>query len=171
MAGSLLGKFFYICYNNGVASVISEEVYATRTQAMIIRGALRETAQGQIKATNYALREDADRARDAWSDSVNKGLAHISETPIFTFTVGDRVARSAWFTGSSELLALLREWVKSEGGAFREASFYVPFSNGCELGMHGLERVEDELKYVTTHEQFEKTFGVRYLDLVAKLSK
>ena len=145
MARSLEGKWFHICYNNGVYAVVSHEIYENirRKRQILVR---------------------LEMERDL--------IPHIPETPIFTFAGKDRVAKSPWFTGNDgdsddrkNDWHRLMNYIHREGGHYIDATFYVPFSNGCETGLHGPATQCDELRYVTTDAQFKETFGISLAEL------
>jgi len=90
---------------------------------------------------------------------------HHLNTPTFTFVRSERFNSSPWFTATDDVLDLLIEHIKKNGGRIEEAAFYVPFSNGCELGIHGKDAMKSDLAYVTTSRQFRETFGISLTDL------
>ena len=137
-------KKFYACSNNGVLALMGEDAYNNTGKCNRIRMTLNDP-------NHRAPGRDIDEPLD-------KGLAHIPITPVFTFTHNERFAKSPWFTGGGLLLEVLYECVLA-GGKIEEGWFYVPFSNGAEIGMHGDRAMVRELSYVTTAEQFRETFG------------
>ncbi len=149
-------KTFYYDYNNGVTAVVSEDVL------------------GDIKKLVEIRRHFAEREREKpfgddcfLSNSADQGIAALGK-PVFTFTRQERFRESPWFTGDTELMNALAEHLKERGDVFQRGSFYVPFSNGCECGLHGPDSMKHELAYVTTEKQFEDTFGVSIGYLVTK---
>lgn len=146
MARSLEGKWFHNYYNNGVEAVVSGGIYQNMRKKRAITLALENMGKGNGDQGDM--------------------LPHIPETPVFTFASKDRVDKSPWFTGttSSDSCRLLN-YITRNGGWFSNASFYVPFSNGAEIGFHGPEAQREELRYVTTDVQFEETFGISLQEL------
>lgn len=160
MARSLEGKWFHNCYNNGVEAVVSHEIWENIEKRYAIVRAL-------------GLLEDV-REKIVWKEDI---LPHLPEMPIFTFASTDRVTKSPWLTGtrSSEDrendLHRLLNYITKNGGWFSNIPFYVPFSNGAEMGLHGPKAQLSELRYVTTNSQFEETFGVSLDELRASGDK
>lgn len=146
MARSLEGKWFHTCYNNGVEAVVSHEVFENIRRKRLI-------------LTKLKVKNDL--------------LPHISEVPIFTFVNIGRLEESPWFTGTCSTrddpnvsdVRLLLNYITRNGGHFGGAMFYVPFSNGAEMGLHGSQSQRDELRYVTTDAQFMEAFGVSLNEL------
>ena len=153
MARSLEGRWFHLCYNSGVHALVSNEVY-----------------ENQMRRNAIILAPMMDRLRE----QIDKRdiLPHIPDRPIFTFARQERVQKSPWFTGMdtdtpgypSDLKRLLN-YITRNGGQFANAGFYVPFSNGTEMGRHGTDSQFNELRYVTTNSQFEETFGISLNEL------
>ena len=88
----------------------------------------------------------------------------------------DRTFGAPWFTGTtspegSNDLHRLLNYITRNGGWFSSASFYVPFSNGAETGLHGTDAQLNELRYVTTSAQFEETFDISLSELRASGDK
>jgi len=133
-------KKYYSCYNNGVMAIVSEETYNDIQKYWEI-------------VQRLACRNLAETASPA--------LKHLC-VPIFTFAHIERVKESPWFTGECDnFLFKLLKHIRDNGGKLIEGeSFYVPFSNGCEVGLHGEAVMRNELAYVTTEQQFLETFGV-----------
>jgi hypothetical protein len=158
MARSLERKLFHTCTNNGVTAVISHATKIALHQKCLIQDALvREIVVETEKAHQIG-------------NVVMVGLAHIG-TPIFTFSSSERVLRSPWFTGTLNLLEELKSHVSAQGGRFEAASFFVPFSNGAEQGLHGLESQGAELRYVTTAQDFYDTFAIDPIDLMPAIQR
>lgn len=136
---------FYTCYNNGVRALVSEGVLADINKAWAIQQVLND-ADHKVQGRDY-------------STPLSEGLCHIG-TPTFTFVYTDRFVKSPWFTGDNEFLDALCKQIVEDGGRIESSSFHVPFSNGCEIGVHGDRAMASELAYVTTEQQFFETFGV-----------
>jgi hypothetical protein len=149
MARSLEGKKFFKWLNNGVCALVRSDVYAQWHRV------------NNIKLKLLYGGEHHGRTNDEVIEAVNRGLAHIPVTPYFTFVPERRLEDSPWHTGDKQLLGFLLTYIHKEGGYFEEGrNVYVPFSNGAELGLSGLAGQEDQLKYVTTDQQFADTFGI-----------
>jgi hypothetical protein len=141
-------KYFY-CQNNGVVAVASEETLNDIRKKNAIRYVLTDAIH-QVQGRDY-------------SKPLTEGLKHFGTPVIFTFTRNhERFEGSPWFTGDIDLFTNLR---KCADHTFEEAGFYVPFSNGCEIGIHGDEAMASELEYVTTDKQFYDAFGVTRTEL------
>jgi hypothetical protein len=133
---------FYTSHNNGVYAIVPKDVLINIFRVGRIVRRLRK-----IKG---------DDSFDFW-----KMFAHISRTPIFTFTREERVKESPWFTGDETVYRALVDYLIPEtGGEARPSGFFVPFSNGMEIGAHGAEAQQEELLYVTSEQQFQEAFGV-----------
>jgi hypothetical protein len=156
MARSLEGKWFMVCYNNGVDALVSNLVYKDimRRQEILLHSSIRELQSAIGTAVNL--------------------LPQFPVGPIFTFTHAERYAKSPWFTGTcpedsntsrANDFTRLQNYITRHGGHTNTARFYVPFSNGIETGMHGVPRQLHELSYATTHAQFEETFGISLREL------
>lgn len=138
-------KKFFHCHNNGVTAIVSEEVKNDYVKDREINSVLND-ATHQVRGRDY-------------SKPLNEGLRHMGK-PVFTFTHNERSQKSPWFTGDGELMEMLWEYTITNGGQFEEGGFYVPFSNGCEIGLHGDQAMASELTYVTTDTQFRETFDI-----------
>ena len=147
-------KKFFFCYNNGVTAIVDEATLASIHKRNAI-WQLFEEREKKAKFKEYW-----------WAPHVaSEGTWHLS-VPIFTFVRQERFKESPWFTGDTGLMDALIEHIKERGDVFQDAGFYVPFSNGCEIGTHGKESMRGELSNVTTEKQFEEIFGVRVSELV-----
>ena len=149
-ARSLEGKKFFTTQNNGVIALVSEDVYAGLAHRAEIQEAL--MSRNDSRATL----------------AMTEGLAHMG-TPTFTFARRERFVESPWFTGDCDwgngLFETLCSYIQAEGGRVVKGGFYVPFSNGCETGLHGPTSMADELRHVTTEVQFRATFGLNTNEL------
>ena len=157
MARILEGKVFYEDYNNGVYAMVSDTVYWGRAQFDRIRQKLADKGRcsflGDGRLFDVALAETVPLPR----------------MPIFTFVVSTpRYSESPWFTGDELILSDLRAHIRDVGGQILRRSIFVPFSNGKEMGLHGVEAQLAELKYVTTEEQFVEAFGISMGEVVKK---
>ncbi len=128
---SLAGRKFLRCQNNGVVAVASEETVKN------------------IRRRNEIL----SRINQRFYGVATKALEHLTG-PVFTFCDKDRLEKSPWFTGDFALGETLLDWISNNGGSVEKGSFYVPFSNACETGVHGENALASELSYVTTEEEF-----------------
>ncbi len=140
------GRVFYKCSNNGVTALAEKSVIKVAEKRLEIMNAL------------------GDRLL-----SVDNLPQWFRPGPIFTFASTERVKNSPWLTGSSDLLECLLEEIRFEDGEIIEGiSFFVPFSNGSEIGLHGAEAQKEALSYVTTEEEFESTFGISKDELISR---
>ena len=115
---------------------------------------------------HFLTSEEKVEYKDRWRASVaDKATNHLC-LPTFTFVRDDRFIESPWFTGNDNVLELLMKHIKETGGRIESSGFYVPFSNGCEVGMHGKDAMKADLAYVTTQQQFRDTFGISMAELV-----
>jgi len=144
MARSLEGKAFFVGYNNGVTAIVTEDVLENRDKRLAILNALRKD--------NNPL-PHIDRIAE-------KGLGHIPDSPIFTFARDERADNEPWFTGNNTFLQRVFNHIAKEGGQCIKRSFWIPFSNGAEVGLHGDEAQIEELRYVTTYQNFIDTFAI-----------
>ncbi|MFA6177502.1 MAG: hypothetical protein WC694_01245 [Candidatus Paceibacterota bacterium] len=149
-------KKFYVCSNNGVTAVVTEQTHKDLQKYCAIGSWFDETDAEK-------LYEERRLRRTA----ISSALGHLC-TPTFTFTRPERASVSPWFTGDSELFWALTKHVENNGGVLLDGSCYVPFSNGSEVGLHGHEALKDELSYVTTEQQFQETFGISISELINK---
>lgn len=140
-------KKFFICYNNGVTALVSEEVKNDLHKQYVIW-------------QNFAEREKDEEYTKRWRAATASEATRHLKTPIFTFVQDERFKKSPWFTGNDELLEMLCLHIKECGWEIEEGSFFVPFSNGCEIGLHGKDSMKSELAQVTTEQQFRETFGL-----------
>ena len=146
-------KKFFANYNNGVTAIVSEEVYNDIHRQRMIR-------------QQFVAREESVEYKDRWrADLASKATEHLT-VPIFTFASDDRFEESPWFTGNRQVYKTLVEYIRKNGGVVEEGGFFVPFSNGCEIGMHSKDAMKSELAYVTTSQQFRETFGISQAELV-----
>lgn len=136
-------KKYFSCYNNGVTAIVSEETYDNIQKHEII----------------WQLFMEQDFNSRTLPETAREGLEHLL-VPIFTFTRPDRFNVSPWLTGDVAFLNELYAFIKESGGTIESGSFYVPFSNGCETGVHGTDAMKRELRHVTTGQQFRETFGI-----------
>ena len=142
-------------HNNGVTAVVSQEVF------------------NDIKKLGKIRQLFSDRERDKSYDdrflaeSADRGLRAIGK-PVFTFTRNERASESPWFTGDGELFKALTDYINENGDCIETGGFFVPFSNGCEIGIHGKDAMASEMAYVTTEQQFRDTFGITIAELKAK---
>lgn len=154
-ARRLEGRVFCTAYNNGVYAIVTADVMANLSRV------------GKIVARLRAM-DVEDEHVDIW-----KMFAHIPRTPIFTFTREERAKESPWFTGDEMVYhALVDYLIPGTGGEVRSSGFFVPFSNGMEVGIHGSKAQQDELRHVTTEQQFREAFGVSFegaLDVVRQM--
>ena len=147
MARRLEGQVFLFCGNNGVTAIASERV---------VDDLERLNGHGGIIHSLDTFCNSAE-ARQA----LNRVFSHIGK-PIFAFVSPERFTHQPWFTGSTLIWEALADYIEFEGGIIKGGGFYVPFSNGNEMGMHGLEAMENELRFVTTSQHFRETFGIEY---------
>ena len=154
MTRSLEGKWFHNFYNNGVEAIVTHEVWENMRK----------------KRAVMLMLENMSKRNGDQEDM----LPHIPDTPVFTFASKERVDKSPWFTGTmsntssfpeNRDLTRLLNYITRNGGQFGSGSFHVPFSNGAEIGFHGPDAQVDELRYVTTSQQFEETFGISMNEL------
>ena len=151
-------KRFFLAYNNGVAALAPEHVILDAQKAWDVRRAIEGMG---------SRGDSADRL--AKVDAARLGVAHVPNVPIFTFVDNERFKGQPWFTGTTEELAVLRTHILSTGAEIiSEGRGYVPFSNGMEMGYHGVREMEDELRFVTTELQFVEEFGVTMRELLGK---
>ena len=149
MARSLKGSKFFSTDNNGVAAIVDPGVFENYWK----RDRCYRTLTSSDYRTSTVPKVDAVKA-------IEQGLSHIPLTPVFTFVGEERFKRSPWFTGGPDLFHALLKHLSENGATVFPRSFYVPFSNGIELGMRGPESAAEELRFVTTNQQFLDTFGV-----------
>jgi len=151
--GSLLaGKKFYYCQNNGVlALATAETVKNMRRRRMIVSciGSL-----GSEEGDHELQRE----WRYGNANVAERTLQHRG--PIFTFCEPERYEKSPWFTGNLGHLHFLLDYIMKQGGECMDGEFYVPFSNGAEMGLHGKESLANELSYVVDENDVVATFGM-----------
>ncbi len=146
-------KRFFVCNNGGVTATMSEDTRVDILKDLAIR-------------TRLACKHHYTDI----SVELDRGLGHLC-VPIFTFVSTKRFTESPWFTGDSDLFNALVVYLESGGAEFAPWGFYVPFSNGMELGMHGEREMENELSYVTTERQFQDTFGISRNELLQKMGR
>ncbi|MFA6270038.1 MAG: hypothetical protein WC657_02400 [Candidatus Paceibacterota bacterium] len=145
-------------HNNGVTAVVSQEVFSDIRKL----GEIRQLFSDRERDKSYDDRFLAE--------SADRGLSAIGK-PVFTFTRNERAAESPWFTGDGELFKALAAHINENGDCIETGGFFVPFSNGCEIGIHGKESMASELAFVTTEQQFRETFGISRMELLAKAKK
>lgn len=150
-------KRYYYGYNNGVSAIVGEATLASIRKHNDI---------WQL----FADREKEVEYKERWRAEVASEATRNLTTPIFTFVRRERFVESPWFTGDTELMHALVAEIKERGDIIQEAGFYVPFSNGCEVGIHGKSSMRSELGYVTSENQFEQVFGISINSLVTKRS-
>ena len=152
MARRLEGRTFCECHNNGVTALAMEEAVAELDRLFEIGAAI--STLGQIGHDERT--------------AVNRALDRL-RLPIFTFAREERVRDEPWFTGDFRLYQVLCDYVRDAGGSKWPGHFYVPFSNGIEMGHRGLQAMCDELQFVTTRQQFRDVFGISYDELVERV--
>ncbi len=160
MARRLEGQVFYTGYNNGVQALAHESV--VRNMELV-----NKIASWHDNPKNGF--QDYDRRR-VHVKAALEALGHIPTKPIFTFAGKERAEAQPWFTGDTYDLDLLLKYLQSEGARIG-TGLYVPFSNGAEMGIHGIEAMQSELGYVTTRSQFKEVFGIsmdELCDLIAR---
>lgn len=140
-------KKFFACRNNGVTAIVSEEVYNDIHRQRMIR-------------QHFTTCEENVEYNERWLASVADKATNYLNVPTFTFVRPERFQESPWFTATDDVLDRLIDYIKYNGDKIEEAGFYVPFSNGCELGIHGKDAMKNDLAYVTTSQQFRETFGI-----------
>ena len=145
---------FYVSTNNGVTGVVSEDVMRDINRRTLIAKCFARTD------INFGEQLRLQRA-------TRHALQHLS-TPTFTFSREWRVNAQPWFTGSRPLLAALTQHIESMRHVIVFANFFVPFSNGHEIGHHGREAMAEEMGYVTTGRQFQETFGMSSVEILEK---
>jgi hypothetical protein len=150
MARSLEGRKFFHNHNNGVTSLLSEEVLRSMELRWEVEGKVRKDLGLNLEI----------KAAQEFIDAMNRGLQHIPVTPVFTFVSVERKPNSPWATGTTLIEAAIIAWIWEEGGQVQSGYGYVPFSNGSESGHHGPNALGRELQYVTTEKQFVETFGI-----------
>jgi len=156
MARRLEGKTFFTNRNNGVTAITSQD-YSEETAQLVEQLCVYYDAQG------FTAQEQ--------KDAKNAVISVVFFKPVFTFARAERVMNSPWFTGGVMLAQTLKYYIKQEGGIIQEADFYVPFSNGYELGIHGVKALQDELRWITTKMEFEQEFGVSLTSLLKETHK
>lgn len=139
--GALNGKLFGYTSNNGVMAIAPMEIIENRRDVTQIRI--------EIERTFVA----------AGHQTVLRGLSHMKQYPIFTFCdhYGDM---APWYTGHCAMYRALLGYIQAEGGKIENTSFYVPFSNQLERGIHGAEATKREMRFVTESSQFRDAFGL-----------
>jgi hypothetical protein len=143
-------KFFY-CQDNGVVALTSVDTLNDMAKYIAIIENIKDV---QLKNDSKALYDS---------------LAHLNQGVIFTFSRDrERFKKSPWFTGDIDLFASIRRHFRNSEHTFEERSFFVPFSNGCELGFHGESAMATEFRFVTTEQQFREAFGISRSELLAK---
>ena len=145
---------YYLCNNNGVTAIVVEETYKDIMKNEMISSWFEE------RSTKKSHEE-----RNLHAIVVCLATQYLS-IPTFTFTHCNRASVSPWFTGDTKILIALIKHIKEMRGVLLDGSFYVPFSNGSEIGLHGVDSMRSELNYVTTQKQFRDTFGIS----ISKLS-
>ncbi len=154
----LKGIKFIIGYNNGV-NAIREEI-VTQDQKKISRIVEKISDHGVARAAS----------RDRIVKEL-QGILGIVKPATFTFCNNERFKSSPWFTGNQDDWEDLINLIQFRGGIVEDGGLYVPFSNGCELGIHGDEAQLSELKYVSSRENFLKTFGFYPEDIFSEKEK
>lgn len=150
----LEGRVFLICQSNGVMAITPLD-YS------------RETAELVKRLCNYYSSQKWTSAEAEKTESA--ALETVLCKPVFTFARTERVKDSPWFTGDFPLLQVVMDYIRERGGEIRETEFYVPFSKGNELGIHGIKALQDELRWITTDTQFEEEFGITRTELLARM--
>ncbi len=145
---------YYVCNNNGVTAIVSEETYKDMKKHRTI----------SLWFDKCNIKKSYEE-RELSAMLVYSALKHLC-VPIFTFTNPEREKSSPWFTGDTIILVALMKHIKDNVGIIENGSFYVPFSNGCETGLHGKESMKYELSYVTTEKQFRDAFGISISELI-----
>lgn len=154
MAGSLTGVTFFQNSNNGVTALIREDLQQNNEKVTRIHHTLEPSKLGQVR------------------DAIYDALSHIPQKPVFTFVSRERLFRHPWFTGDETLLVMIEEYIRKEGGTVtNNSSVWVPFSNGSEMGLHGLDAQRDELAYVTSEADFVAMFGTTSVALDWAMSR
>jgi hypothetical protein len=146
-------KKFFTCSNNGVIAIVNEDVYNDIHRQRMIR-------------QYFTTRDEKVEYSERWRAGVADNATNHLNVPTFTFVRPERFQESPWFTASYDVLNLLIDHIESIGGMIEDAGFYVPFSNGCEVGIHGKDSMKSDLTYVTTSQQFCETFGISLAELV-----
>ncbi len=141
-----------------MVAIVSEEVYNDLRKAHQIWEHFKERDDERNIPYN-----------DQWKAlTASQAVGHLT-VPIFTFTHDERWKTQPWFTGGEKLWSMLNDYFEqSDNYIERDRSFFVPFSNGAELGMHGKDAMVGEFRYVTTETQFRDTFGISPTELKAR---
>jgi hypothetical protein len=147
---------YYFCSNNGVTAVVGEKTY-------------KNLQKYQAICTWFGERDikKSFEERNLRTETACSGIEHLC-VPTFTFTHPERASVSPWFTGDTIILIALIRHIKNNLGLIQGGSFYVPFSNGCEIGLHGEESMRSELRYVTLEQQFQNEFRISTSELIHK---
>ncbi len=154
MTRRLEGRAFHIYRNNGVIALTPQDY-------------TEETSQLVDRLCGYYERGHLSSVEQA--DLVGAVLNTVLKKPVFTFVRTERAQQSPWFTGDVELLEALKDHIREQGGNIQGVSFYVPFSNGNELGIHGIKMLQDEIRWVTTDSQFLEEFGISRKELLGRV--
>lgn len=134
MTRSLKGKKFFFCSNNGVTAVVEESILR-----------------------NIERRQNIERTL---GESVGNALDHLQQTPIFTFADSSSENIGYFVTSHMSWVAnALKRYIVAMDGTYEGGSFYVPFSNQYERRRVDRKTQAAELRYVTSEQQFEETFG------------
>lgn len=135
MARSLKGQRFFFCTNNGVTGVLDEKILR-----------------------NIERRANIERTL---GEAVGSALDHLPQTPVFTFADSSGENLGYFVTSHMRWVATaLKRYIVAMGGTYEGGSFYVPFSNQWERRRVDRKTQALELRYVTSEQQFEETFGV-----------
>lgn len=145
MARRLEGQTFLVCSNNGVTAIAALEVVLD-LEDLNGHGGIMQA----LDVFSYSTEDQRIFGR---------ALSHVGK-PVFTFVDPERLKHQPWFTGSALVWEALTDYISEEGGRIERSSFYVPFSNGIEIGQHGITAVENELRFRTNRPQFRETFGI-----------
>jgi len=166
MARRLEDQVFYTCTNNGVTAIASEEAVNELKRLFHLSKVVEEI----VDSRDLHGWEGREVRTLLAKMTVLQALDRL-QLPVFTFVKGVRVQNQPWFTGDFGLYQVLCDYISAEGGRELPDSFYVPFSNGIETGMQGLERIGQELQFVTSRRDFLETFGISYGELLKRVRR
>lgn len=147
-------------FNNGVQAICTEETNAAWNQRRRILEVVEARYETTVDHNNSV--ELISRKKVAIA-AAERSLPPSG--PIFTFAIPERVACSPWFTGAHDDCRRLILHLEHTTELRVHQGLFVPFSNGCELGYHGPEALESELKFVTSPQQFRETWGISIQEL------
>jgi len=150
------GKLFYHNQQDGVSVMTPAHVM--------------ENIRKVASITKKLMKDE--RYTSHFEQALNRGLANIATTPIFSFPIPTparvRPDPAPWFSASHDVYTDLFGYIEREGGRVEVAhDLRAPFA-AMQMELHAWEspaKLQRALRFVTSEDDFEREFGITITEI------